>query len=57
MSKAEDTAKKAAIVKALLGKTTGASKGYKPPPKPEFKFRPTGGLNPDGFKAKATWKF
>ena len=57
MSKADETAKKTAIVKALLGNTTGASKGYIPPPKPKVKARPTGGLNPDGFKANVTWKF
>ena len=57
MSKEEETAKKMAIAKALLGNTTGASKGKPPPRKPEFKARPTGGLNPDGFKAKVTYKF
>jgi len=45
------------VVDALLGKTTGSSKGSKPPPKPTFKARPTGGMKPDGFKVKATWKF
>lgn len=46
-----------AVADALLGKYTGASKGSRPPPKPTFKMRPTGGLKPDGFKVKATWKF
>ena len=46
-----------AVADALLGKHTGVSKGSKPPPKPTFKMRPTGGLKPDGFKVKATWKF
>ena len=45
------------VADALLGKHTGASKGIRPPPKPTFKARPTGGLKPDGFKVKATWKF
>ena len=46
-----------AVADALLGKHTGASKGIRPPPKPTFKARPTGGLKPDGFKVKATWTF
>ena len=50
-------ADKMAVADALLGKHTGASKGIRPPPKPTFKARPTGGLKPDGFKVKATWKF
>ena len=50
-------ADKMAVADALLGKHTGASKGTRPPPKPTFKVRPTGGLKPDGFKVKATWKF
>ncbi len=57
MDKEKEIAAKMAIAKALLGKTTGASKGKPPPQKPEFKARPTGGLNPDGFKAKVTYKF
>lgn len=40
MSKADETAKKLAMVKARLGKTTGASKGSKPLPK--VKIKPTG---------------
>ena len=55
--RAADTAKKMAIAQALLGKTTGVSKGYQPPPKPKIKARPTGGLKPDGAKASITWKF
>jgi hypothetical protein len=50
-------ADKMAVADALLGKHTGASKGIRPAPKPTFKVRPTGGLKPDGFKVKATWKF
>jgi len=53
MTKADDTAAKTAIVKALLGKTTGASKGYILPPKPKVQALPT----KDGAKAKITWKF
>ena len=53
MSKADETAKKTAIVKALLGKTTGASNGYQPPQKPKVKAYPT----KDGAKAKVTWNF
>lgn len=53
MTREEDTARKMAIAKALLGKTTGASKGSKPPPKPEFKAYPT----KDGAAAKVTLKF
>ena len=45
---------KYAIAKALLGKTTGASKGYKQPPDAETKVRPMGGLKPHG--VKVTWK-
>lgn len=44
-------------VEKRLGATTGASKGKAPLPKPTFKMRPTGGLKPDGFKAKVEWKF
>lgn len=46
-----------AVADALLGKHTGVSKGSKPPPKPKITMRPTGGLKPDGFKAKVEWKF
>ena len=53
MSKADETAKKTAIVKALLGQTTGARTGYQPPQKPKFKAYPT----KDGAKAKVTWNF
>jgi len=53
----KDTAAKMAVAQALLGKTTGASKGWQPPPKPKIKARPTGGLKPDGAKASITWKF
>lgn len=55
--KRDDVEKKMAIAKALLGKTTGASKGYRPPPKPEVKVRPMGGLKPHGVKGTITWKF
>ncbi len=44
---------KAATVEKRLGKTTGASKGKAPLPKPKIK--PTGGLKKPGIKA--TWKF
>jgi hypothetical protein len=48
-----------AVADALLGKTTGASKGSKPAPKATFKVRPLGGIKnitegPQGFKA--TWE-
>lgn len=46
-----------AAAESRLGKTTGASKGIKPAPKPTFKVRPIGGLKPDGFKVKAELKF
>lgn len=46
-----------AVADALLGKHTGVSKGNHAKPKPTLKMRPTGGLKPDGFKVKATWKF
>lgn len=49
----EELAKKLAIAKALLGKTTGASKGFQPPPDPKLKAYPT----KDGLKAKLTMKF
>ncbi len=52
-----NTAAKMAVADALLGKHTGVSKGSKPPLKPKFKMRPTGGIKPDGFKASVTWKF
>ncbi len=41
---------KAKAVESRLGKTTGASKGYKPPPKPKVKALP----RKAGFKAKVT---
>ena len=53
----KDTAAKMAVAQALLGRTTGASKGWRPPPKPKINARPTGGLKPDGAKASITWKF
>lgn len=57
MSKADETAKKLALVQARLGKTTGASKGYVPPPKPKIKARPIGGLKPHGVKITGTIKW
>lgn len=57
MDKRAEVNAKMAIAQALLGKTTGASKGYKPPPKAETKVRPLGGLNPHGVKATWTKKF
>jgi hypothetical protein len=45
---------KMAIAQALLGKTTGASKGYQPPPDPKTKVRPMGGLKPHG--VRMTWE-
>ena len=45
------------VAESRVGKSPGASKGIRPPPKPTFKVRPTGGLKPDGFKVKAPWKF
>ncbi len=44
---------KAKAVETRLGATTGASKGYKPPPKPKVKAYP----KKDGFKAKVTIKW
>lgn len=41
-----------AKVEKRLGKTTGASKGSKPPPPAKIKALPTGGLKPDGIKVK-----
>ena len=57
MSKADDTAKKTAMVKARLGATTGASQGYQPPPKAKIKARPMGGLKPHGVKITGTIKW
>jgi len=48
---------KAKTVEFRYGKTTGASKGKAPLPKPKIKARPTGGLKPNGAKASITWKF
>lgn len=48
---------KAKMVEKRLGRTTGASKGKAPLPKPKIKARPTGGLKPNGAKASITWKF
>jgi len=53
----DEVNKKMAIAQALLGKTTGASKGGKPAPKAEIKVRPLGGLNPHGLEATWTKKF
>ena len=53
MSKADETAKKLALVQARLGKTTGASKGYVPPPKPKIKISP----RKDGAKGTVTIKW
>ena len=47
----------AKVVDDRLGRTTGASKGKAPLPKPKIKARPTGGLKPNGAKASITWKF
>lgn len=57
MTKADETAAKMAVVQSLLGKTAGKSKGSKPPPDPKLQILPTGGLIPDGLKAKLTFKF
>ena len=53
----KDTAAKMAVAQALLGRTTGASKGWQPPPKPKIKIKPKGGLKPTGFELNKTWKF
>lgn len=45
---------KMAIAQALLGKTTGASKGSPAPQPGKVKVRPLGGLAPHG--AKVTWE-
>lgn len=50
----KDINAKMAIAEALLGKTTGASKGYRPPPDATVKVKPLGGLIPKG--AKVTWQ-
>lgn len=56
-------ADKAKAAEKRLGKTTGASKGKAPiSGKPKLSARPTGGLKnltegPQGFRAKAEWKF
>ena len=55
MSKADETAKKLAMVKARLSATTGTSSGYQPPPKPKVKARPMGGLK--GVKITGTIKW
>ena len=55
MSKADDTAKKTAMVKARLGATTGASKGSKPLPK--VAIRPTGNPFKGKIGVKITKKF
>ena len=57
--RSKDTAAKMAVAQALLGKTTGASKGYMPPPDAKVKVRPVGGIKnitqgPQG--AKVTWE-
>ncbi len=46
-----------AVVEKRPGKTTGASKGKAPLPKPKVSARPTGGLKPSGFKVTITKKF
>lgn len=46
-----------AKVNARLGKTTGVSKGSKPPPSPKVKVRPTGGLKPTGIRGTVTFKW
>lgn len=57
MDKRSEVNAKMAIAEALLGKTTGASKG-KPAPQPgKWKVRPMGGLAPHGVKATWTKKF
>lgn len=54
MSKKSPVADRMAMVEKRYGRTTGASKGSKPPPsKP--KVRPTVGKDKVG--VKATWKF
>lgn len=53
----DDVTKRTEIVKALLGKTTGASKGGKPAPKAEVKVGPLGGLAPHGVEAKWIKRF
>jgi len=53
MTKRDEINAKAAKVTARLGKTTGASKGYKPPPEPKVKVYPKKG----GATAKVTFKW
>jgi hypothetical protein len=53
----DDMNKKYAIAQALLGKTTGASKGAAKPPPGKVKVRPLGGIAPHGVKATWTKRF
>jgi hypothetical protein len=53
----DDMNAKYAIAKALLGKTTGASKGSPAPQPGKVKIRPLGGLAPHGVSATWTKRF
>lgn len=53
MTKRDTMKSNFAKVTARLGKTTGASKGYKPPPEPKVKVYPKKG----GAAAKVTFKW
>lgn len=55
--KRAEISSKMAIAEALLGKTTGASKGRPAPQPGKVKVRPMGGLVPHGVKATWTKKF